>query len=186
MTPVAEKEPVKFTDVDGVEWAKEAIDALSASGVVAGIGGGQFAPDAAVTREQFVKMIVSALNMEVAEGDAEFTDLEKGAWYQSFVNTAVKNNIISGIGEGKFGIGINITRQDAAVILYRAAQLSANGELGFTDNAEISDYAQDAVKTLSAMGVVGGTGDGSFAPKATCTRAQAAVMIYRLLGSVSK
>ena len=184
MTPEAEAEPVKFTDIDGVQWAKEAIDALSAEGIISGIGGGQFAPEANVTREQFVKMIVSAMNMEIAEGNADFEDIEQGAWYLSYVNTAVKNGVISGTGDGKFGVGLNITRQDAAVILYRAAKLSAKGELSFTDSADIADYAKDAVKTLGNMEVISGTGDGSFAPKATCTRAQAAVMIYRLLAAI--
>lgn len=184
MTPEVKEEPVKFTDIDGVQWAKEAIDALSADGVISGIGGGQFAPEANVTREQFVKMIVSAMNMEVAEGNADFSDLENGAWYQSYVNTAVKNGVISGIGDGKFGVGQSITREDAAVILYRAAKLSAKGELSFNDSADIALYAEDAVKTLASMEVISGTGDGSFAPKATCTRAQAAVMIYRLLGAI--
>ena len=182
MTPKAEA--VKFTDIDGVQWAKEAIDALSAEGIISGIGGGQFAPEANVTREQFVRMIVSAMNMELTEGNADFEDIEAGAWYLSYVNTAVANGVISGTGDGKFGVGLNITRQDAAVILYRAAKLSAKGELGFTDSADIADYAKDAVKTLGNMEVISGTGDGSFAPKATCTRAQAAVMIYRLLGAI--
>jgi len=184
MTP--EKEPVKFTDLEGSEWAKEAIDALSKDGVVAGIGGGAFAPEAAVTREQFVKMIVAALNMPLSEGDAEFTDLEKGAWYQNYVKTAVENKIISGIGNGKFGVGANITREDAAVILYRATGISADGATQFDDETEIAPYALDAVKALAGAQVISGTGNGTFAPKATCTRAQAAVMIYRLLGKISK
>ncbi len=184
MTPKAE--PVKFTDLEGSEWAKEAIDALSAEGVVSGIGGGEFAPTAAVTREQFVKMIVCALDMELIDGDADFSDLTSGAWYQSYVKTAVANGIVSGIGNGEFGVGANITRQDAAVILYRAAKLSQGIAVDFTDADEIAPYAQEAVYALASNEVISGVGDGSFAPKATCTRAQAAVMIYRLLGKISK
>ena len=185
MTP--EAEPVKFTDLEGFDWAKEAIDALSKDGVVAGIGGGEFAPAASVTREQFVKMIVDAFDVKATDAKIEFADVEAGAWYEQYVNVAAQNKIVSGIGNGEFGVGDNITRQDAAVILNNAVKMIVeNGKLDFTDSDEISAYAKEAVKQLSTIGVINGIGDGSFAPKANCTRAQAAVMIYRLLGYINK
>jgi len=184
MTPV--DETVKFTDLEGFDWAKEAIDALSKDGVVAGVGGGKFVPAGNVTREQFVKMIVEAFDVADATAPAGFEDTVAGAWYESYVNSAVENGIVAGIGNGNFGVGMNITREDVAVILYRVAKLSAQGDVTFGDKEEIADYALDAVKTLNNMNVIGGVGNGNFAPKANCSRAEAAVMIYRLLGTLNK
>lgn len=184
MTPV--EETVKFTDLEGFDWANEAIEALSKDGVIAGTGAGEFAPGGLVTREQFVKMIVEAFDIPKASASAEFADTVAGAWYESYVNSAVEGGIASGIGEGLFGVGMNITRQDAAVVLYRAAKLSADGEIAFSDKDEVASYALDAVKTLNNMKVINGLGDGRFAPKSSCTRAEAAVMIYRLLNSINK
>lgn len=182
-----EKKPIEFTDLESSLWAKEAIDALSKEGIVNGIGEGLFAPEASVTREQFVKMIVSALKITAENAENKFEDVAVDSWYADAVNIAADNGIISGIGEGNFGVGINITRQDAAVILFNASKLAMqDAELSFADAAEISGYALEAVKQLTKIGVINGTGDGNFAPKATCTRAQAAVMIYRLLGEISK
>ncbi|HHW00656.1 MAG TPA: S-layer homology domain-containing protein, partial [Clostridiaceae bacterium] len=51
----------------------------------------------------------------------------------------------------------------------------------FTDEAEISGYAKEAVAAIQKAGIIKGTGDGRFAPKNNATRAEAAVIIYRLL-----
>ena len=132
-------------------------------------------------------MIVDAFDVKATDAKIEFADVEAGAWYEQYVNVAAQNKIVSGIGNGVFGVGDNITRQDAAVILNNAVKMIVeNGKLDFTDSDEISAYAKEAVKQLSTIGVINGIGDGSFAPKANCTRAQAAVMIYRLLGYINK
>lgn len=55
------------------------------------------------------------------------------------------------------------------------------GEIEFADSEDISDYARESVTALAASGVVNGTGDNRFAPKASATRAQAAQIIYKLI-----
>ena len=80
-----------------------------------------------------------------------------------------------------FGVGDFVTRQDVAVILDRIHKISASGNaVSFSDSADISDYASDAVGRLSAAGVINGS-DGKFMPKSNCTRAQAACMVYRMM-----
>ena len=78
-----------------------------------------------------------------------------------------------------------MSRQDMAVVIYRTAEklgLKISGEAeSFADSSDISDYAKDAVKALTAKGIINGMGDGTFAPKATVTRAQAAKVIYGLI-----
>ena len=108
-----------------------------------------------------------------------------GAWYENAVNTAAETGIVSGVSEDTFGIGKNITRQEAAAILLRAAEkfggfAKQSSEINFTDYEEISDYAKEAVSALNAAGVISGYPDGSFRPNDIMTRAQCSVM----LGSV--
>ena len=79
-----------------------------------------------------------------------------------------------------FGYGAGISRQDIAVILHRTIK-DTTGTAQFADNGEIADYAKDAVGALSGLKILNGFEDGSFKPNASCTRAQAAVIIYNYL-----
>ena len=56
----------------------------------------------------------------------------------------------------------------------------------FADDANISDYAKEAVYALKAMGVVEGVGNNEFMPKGTVTKAQAAKMVYHIVKAVVK
>ena len=171
-------ETVMFSDIDGVEWAREAIEKLCEANVISGTGDGKFEPDREVTREEFVKMLVNAMGFDVTDGNTGFSDVENGAWYENYIKTAVDNGIVSGISENEFGVGEKITRQDMAVMIFRALKLEENEDSEFADDADISDYAKTAVYAVKNAGIISGMGDNMFLPKAFATRAQAAQMIY--------
>lgn len=176
-----------FTDLESVSWAKESILALKDAGVISGKSETVFEPDAAVKREEFVKMIVSAFGFTADGETSEFADTNPDEWYYPYINVAVKNGIVFGDDTGKFGIGNGITRQDMAVIIYRVLELKGinaekvNDAVVFTDENEISDYAKEAVSSLQQYGIISGMDDGSFAPKSGATRAQSAKMIYGVM-----
>ena len=73
--------------------------------------------------------------------------------------------------------------KESIVGLARALKLedTTEGDLNFTDAESIASYARAAVSALSGYAIISGMGDGSFAPTAVCTRAQAAVLIYNAL-----
>ena len=174
-----------FNDIDDVSWAKTAILAMSEKGIIAGDGKGNFNPNTSVKREEFVKMLVVAADMHKADAKCAFDDVSDGAWYSSYVASAFNNNMVYGISEKDFGVGSDITRQDMAVMCYRAAK-NAN-KLGkvresvqFADESKISEYAKEAVTALYEAGAINGIGDDLFDPAGTATRAQAAVIIYNL------
>lgn len=180
-------EPAKvFNDIESVEsWAGKQILKLYEMGVVCGDGSGTFRPNDSITREEFVKMVVSAFNID-GDNRAEFTDTDNNAWYSPYIGKAVSSGIINGMGNGEFGVGKNISREDMAVIVYRI--LSANNTvreknayISFDDSGEISTYALSAVSTLTREGILNGVGDNKFAPKSTATRAMVAVMICNAL-----
>lgn len=168
-----------FTDLGDVEWAQEAINHLASLGIINGMGDGTFAPNDNVTREQFAKMIVMCMGYTVNESaTSSFSDVVAGEWYAPYVAAAANNSLITGFEDGTFGVGQNITRQDMAVIIYRALGSPNPSSTGsFSDDAEIGDYARLAVYSLVEIGIINGMGDGTFAPQATATRAQAAQML---------
>lgn len=173
-----------FNDLQSVEWARESIAELYKAGIVSGMGDNTFNPTGLVTREQFVKMLVNAYGLFDADAQSDFDDVPKNSWYYSFVSSAVKAGIVNGISDDAFGSGMNITRQDMAVMAYRVARDKINntsyGEV-FTDDAEISDYSKEAVYALKGYGIMNGKGDNQFEAKAYATRAEAAKIIYGLI-----
>ena len=168
-----------FSDIAEVEWATEAIEALTAKGIINGVGDRKFEPNKTVTREQFVKMLCVALGL-TEEAEITFTDIAGDDWSAPYIKKAVKAGLISGVDENTFGYGAGISRQDIAVILHRTIK-DTTGTAQFADNGEIADYAKDAVGALSGLKILNGFEDGSFKPNASCTRAQAAVIIYNYL-----
>lgn len=174
-----------FADVDENHWANEYIVRLTKSGVINGVGENKFAPQDKVTRQDFVKILIGALKMELSNSKNSFADVQSGSYYEKYITTAYEKGFISGIDDNRFGVGQNISRQDAAVILSRV--LSGNGIVNteeaveFKDNGDISDYAKDAVSLVSSAKIFGGNDKGQFNPKDGLTRAEACAIICRLM-----
>ena len=194
LTPIVEeKAEVKritdFSDIAHVAWAQESIKALAEEGIIAGVGGGKFAPDAKVTREQFIKMIVLAFDLHDAKATTDkFIDVSSGTWFRSYVASAVERGIVYGVDEEHFGVGKEITRAEMATILVRAAEaagkeIPAGSTLEYADNAQIPGYASDSISKLTKAGIMSGVGDNVFAPYDKATRAMAAKVIYMLRGA---
>ena len=189
-TPPGQKdEPkkIEFTDVDDSHWAKAAIDELADKGIISGMNDGTFCPNDDVTREQFIKMLVTAIGDELGENlKSTFTDVDDNAWYYPYVAKAEKIGLAKG-SDGRFGIGEKITRQDACVFLARVAEYmklkleETDKTAEFSDNDEISDYALDAVYAMQSNGIINGMDNNRFESAKPCTRAMAAKMIYGLL-----
>ncbi len=182
---IAEKVNVTFSDLNENHWAYEPVAFLSQKGIVSGMGDGSFALESEVTREQFVKIIVEAFNVQGVSTNNIFTDVESGRWSEEYILAAFENGIAGGMGDGIFAPEKPVTRQDAAVMLKRVCDKYGieltNNEKTFSDDDKIASYAKDSVKALSGAGVINGFEDGTFRPENTLTRAQAAKMIYGLI-----
>ncbi len=176
-----------FTDIDSVPWAKAQILALAERGIISGTGNGLFAPNQYVTREQFVKMLVEAFGLYNANAVCDFADVAKDSWYYGYVASGYEAGIVQGDGAGSFGAGQHITRQDMAVLAYRAYK-AVKGDMTyikddvvFSDYSDIATYAGEAVEALAKAGYINGTGNGLFSPANVCTRAEAAVIIFNMI-----
>lgn len=187
-TPKQEQDKinVSYKDMENVSWAETAVNALTEKGVISGDGEGYFRPNDTVTREEFVKMLISAIDSVDEYAVSDFSDLNEGAWYYKYVSSAYNAGIVSGISDTHFGIGKSITRQEMAVMISRALKIykempSIRENADFTDKDEIAEWAKDDVAALYCTGIMSGVGDGKFEPKNIATRAQAAVVVYNLI-----
>lgn len=174
-----------FSDLNDAAWAKTAIVGLAEKGIVSGRGDGKFYPNDQMTREEFVKLIIVAFQAFNDAASASFEDVLKDRWSYPYIASAVTSGLITGLDETTFNPEGIMTREDMAVILYRAckrAGLAAQDTAAdFTDADEIAEYAKEAVGRLAGQKIINGMGDGTFLPKGTVTRAQAAKTVYELL-----
>jgi len=182
---------ILFNDVDESHWAYSAIKNLKELGVVNGRENGSFGKDDSVKREEFVKMLLGAFEVEITDTENVFSDVDETKWYAPYVNTAVSMGIVSGVTDDTFGTGKKITRQDMSVLIARFLEmkgfaLDATMYSEFADNSDIADYALSSVYVLKNLGLVSGMNDNSFAPKSEATRAQAAKILYSVYDFMQK
>lgn len=184
-TEPEEDNTVTFNDIETVSWAKEAITSLAKRGIISGRGNGVYAPNDGVTREEMVKLVVTAIDKENSGAACDFADVSANRWSYPYIAVAYDLGLINGVDDVNFDPAGGITRESLAVILYRTYQKVVKDidaeSASFTDGEEISDYAKTAVDAMVTLGIMEGMGDGTFSPKTTVTRAQAAKVIYELL-----
>lgn len=180
LLPPAIQPVIKIPGDISSHWAKDSVMKVINAGVISGYPDGTFQPDKAITRAEFTVMLVKALNLEVKAGNI-FSDTA-AHWAKDFISTAAANDLISGYDKNNFGSDDPITREQAAAIIARAAKLpSVTEELNFTDSTAISTWAKAGAAAAVKGGFMNGYPDGSFKPRANMTRAEAAVIIGKLL-----
>lgn len=192
-TPVPEEKPVHFKDV-GAEyaWAKEAIDTLSAKGIIKGTGADTFEPAANITRADFVLLLVRVLDLKGDAADS-FSDIGKEDYYYNAVGMAKKLGITMGDGNNRFNPEEEISRQDMMVLCFRALEVTGKLKVSpdiakldkFHDKNDIAEYAVNALSAMVNSGLIVGDND-LLKPDSNTTRAETAVLIYRILKLLPK
>jgi hypothetical protein len=178
---------VPYTDMGAHTWAKTAVDYLYRNGVITDNGSGLYYPGANTTRGDYMVMIVNAFHLSGA-GTDNFPDVPSGSSYYDAISDAKAFGIALGADDGLFHPEWGLTRQDAMVIIARALRNTgtpltpgAMSDLaGFPDASQTSGYAVADLAALVRYGFVAGSG-GNLNPKATFTRAESAMLLYRIL-----
>ena len=176
-----------FKDLGGYDWAKDAINSLADQGIIKGTGPETFSPGKNITRADFAILLVRAFSLS-GSGSDQFIDVKAEAYYAHELAIAKENGIVNGIGGNRFNPEGQITREDMMLMLVRALTklgfefeaASADTLTQFTDAAQISDYAKEAVATLAATQIIAGE-NGRINPKGNATRAEVAVTLERVL-----
>ena len=169
-------------------WAEEAIYSLADKRILSGVGSGKFAPEKNVTRAEFTKMILNALEIETVKIPVGiFSDVQKTGWAAPYIEAAVKEQLIKGIGEGKFGPEGAINRNEIACLMARAMSWSDSGMAttsqspDYKDKERIPVWAADSVAVCEEKGLFENIAVGYFNGTTSIKRAEAAVIIYRML-----
>lgn len=153
-----------FADTQN-HWAKDAIDFVSARGLVNGMNETTYAPDSSTTRAQLWTILARQNDADLSGGNT---------WYEKAQNWAKAKGISDGTDPDAA-----INRAQMVTMLWRAmGQPAAGSAASFTDVPTDSYYAQ-AVAWAVEHGITSGVGSGRFDPDAACTRAQIAAFLYR-------
>ncbi|MCG0274844.1 MAG: S-layer homology domain-containing protein [Thermosediminibacteraceae bacterium] len=174
-----------FDDI-AKHWAKDYVESMAAKHVVHGRTPQKFVPDDGITRAEFAKLMVNALELDIVPYKGSFEDVATDAWYADYIETAYQNGLITGRIEGKvFDPSAKITRQEIMAIVGRALSRKPSKDADallapFIDAAKVEPYAKDHAALLVELGIVNGYPDGTLRPEANTTRAEAVKLIYGL------
>jgi polyhydroxybutyrate depolymerase len=168
-------------------WGRSSIRMLARKGIVSGYPDGKFRPDADITRAEFVAMLTRALELAAKpETAAGFKDSAGFGWAKGAIGAAVEAGLVAGTPDGNFTPARQITRAELAAILARVVErrlvpVSTVEEVDFADARAFPAWAVAAVRTANTAGLVRGFPDGTFRPGRSVTRAEAAIMLHRLI-----
>ena len=171
-----------FNDVDSDRWYKEYVDYVVTNNIFNGMSETDFEPDTAMTRAMFVQVLANleGVDTENRDVDTVFSDVPSGKWYAPSVKWANENGIVDGVSTTTFEPNAGVTREQMCVLLVRFANykgLTLNEAVApkvFSDDANVSNYAKDAVYACQRAGIVSGMTETTFDPKGSATRAQVA------------
>jgi hypothetical protein len=175
-----------FSDVDPDDWYAGAVDFVVKRGLFNGMGSNTFSPNSPMTRA----MLVTVLSRLSGEKDSTatatpFSDVISGSWYDNAVAWASEKGIVTGYGDGCFGINDGITREQLVTIIYRYSaaygySVSHDADIsGFGDSEKVSGWAAEAMKWAVGKAVLAGNDKNLLNPGGVATRAEVAVILQR-------
>lgn len=181
-----------FIDVYATDWYNDAVTFVAAHEIMNGTDEHIFSPHMPLNRGM-VAMVV--YNMENRPGymvNASFLDVVEGAWYTDAIFWAAENGIVKGYSSESYGPLDDVTREQLVAILYRYANMkgydtTAAGDLyAFTDGAETSDYAKDAMTWGLGAGLLQGRGNGILDPRGNASRAEVAQIFMNFVYIINR
>ncbi|MCU6710376.1 S-layer homology domain-containing protein [Paenibacillus sp. J5C_2022] len=146
-----------------------------------GYDDGLFQPDKQVTRAEMAVMLSRALELGEAKNGKVFTDMKHDHWAKEAIAQVSAAGLMSGYGDGSFMPMKPMTRAEMASIITRYIKEAEESD-GQHFNDTRGHWAAAAILKAQAAGIIAGYDDGTFRPDQSLTRAQAVMMINRLVG----
>ncbi|WP_027400503.1 immunoglobulin-like domain-containing protein [Anaerovorax odorimutans] len=182
------EEPSNFTDVTSGAWYTEAVNYAVKNNIMNGVSSTQFKPNDKTTRAMLATILYNAEGRQTMERDSNFADVKKDDWYGVPVVWASEKEIVKGVSENSFLPKGNITREQAAVMLYNYAKFK-NLDVSvkdikietMIDSDKISSWAEEAMNWAFDKKIINGKGDNILDPKGNATRAEIAQMVKNFM-----
>ncbi len=176
---------ISFPDLDaGCDWAREAIESLATKGIIKGTGRG-YEPYRNISRAEMVALLLKAKGISLETGELKYIDTRADDWYYEFVVTADKWGWVSGYPDSSFRPYAPISRNETVCLVNRVFPADnkeiISSKIGFSDQDNIPAWTRETVDNLQQRGIISGYPDGSFRGEGKLTRAEAAVIVYRLI-----
>ncbi|GAA0367920.1 S8 family serine peptidase [Bacillus horti] len=174
-------------------WAIHEIEVLGSKNIIFGKTDLLFDPNAPITRAEFTALLVRTLGIDLGQEErsrAFFSDVESTEWHYDVIQTAVAKQWVTGYTESQFAPAQPITRGEMATILARALQelgVQQGGTVAlqsFNDRASFKDWAEAGISTVVEAGVMQGRSGNRFEADELSTRAEAAVVMYRIFNEL--
>lgn len=165
--------PTKIPSDIEFHWAKEYIERLIAKNIINGYADGTFKPENHINIDEFIKLCVAAKGTIVENA--------QGYWADSWINKAIE---LGYFVNGNFdSYQRPITREEMAYIVANAVGSlgDSDGDKTLTDIGNCSQKFAEGVKKAVSFGIITGYEDGSFRPNNNAKRAEAVVVIERML-----
>ena len=190
--PLSAASKTKSTYFDDVNeswaWAINEIDSIYEAGITMGTEPKMYAPAANITRGDFILMLMRTYELMEHDFDDNFSDVQPGSYYFEAVGIAKKLGIAEGTGDNNFTPYASITRQDLMVLVERTLRIigkplpdGSDADLAsFSDQDIIAPYARAAIAKMVKSGIISGDA-GQIHPLSNATRAEMAVILFRLL-----
>ncbi len=179
-----------YSDVAEGDWFYGAALYAYGRGLMTGVSEAEFQPGGLVTRATAAAVLYRLEGAPSSPGGGGvFSDVPAGQWYTDAVAWCSRAGLAGGYGDGRFGPGDPVTREQLAAMLYRYAgykgwDVSAGENsniLSFADAFDVSEWAVPALQWACGAGLMSGKDGGRLDPRGTATRAELAALLMRLL-----
>lgn len=172
-----------FSDVAANQWYTSAVESAVQNGLLSGYTDGTLRPNNTITRAEIAAVLTKAFGATEQGSLDRFKDVQYSAWYYQAMSKAVNMGVYTGDNNNNLNPNSPITREEAAVVISKAFELTHSGNdvlAKFADKNEVSTWATSFVSALVENGYMAGNEKGQLNPKGNITRAEFAQIMANI------
>jgi hypothetical protein len=176
-----------ITDIHGY-WAEQTLDRWLDAGWLHGYDDKTVRPNQPISRGEFISLINRSFGF-TERASIDFHDLKPEEWEYAEVQKAVKEGYLTGYPDQTVHVHDTVSRQEAAVMIARLLKLKAADQAksaGYTDEVKAAAWSKEAIKQVTAKGIMEGYDDHTFKPSRAISRAEAVVVLNQAVSEKSK
>lgn len=173
-----------FPDILENQWYTKAVYSAVKNGLLNGYEDGTMRPSGSITRAEIACILSKAFGAEVKANLNKFSDVSKSQWFYDVMAKSVNMELFVGNGEGKLNPSVQITREEAAVVIAKAFEIYSSDTKAldkFSDSSEVSNWAAPFISGLVQKGYMSGNDKNELNPKGNITRAEFAQIICNIV-----